>query len=368
MSPTRTSKAGSFRFDRIFRGVGRVQLASGAKTLREFNRRDALLTKLYEQGRLDLLRGFQAGTITMAELVDADRREQLATTRADHLTLRRPLWVTVNSLMAKESRTFLRYRQSLNALKARWPLHPDPVVRHLADVDWEALCASWGKSAADWNHVRRAVSRFLGLALGKLHPVRVETMARFPSLEEVAREPDMTPKAFRRVLTHLDPIFQPYVWGLVGSGLRAGEFWQLQPTDLMPLTQGIRVRRKVKSRTSYRVLELDPWIYAQVAHCVPAAIKHDRVLRRWEDACKAAGYTPITLHDLRHCYAQWSLENPKVRERDVQKALGHKTEAMTRKYASRKQRREVSMAVARVLGVPQSVPQAKVRKQVKRHA
>ncbi len=63
--PHRQSPHGTFRLDRRFKGVGRINLASGATTATEFRKRDALLTRLYDQGRLDLLNAIRTGTLTV---------------------------------------------------------------------------------------------------------------------------------------------------------------------------------------------------------------------------------------------------------------------------------------------------------------
>src|SRR5438093_6474787 len=83
----RTSKHGTFRLDRRFPGVGRVAVASGATTATEFHKRDALLTRLYDQGRLDLLRAIQAGTLNVTEVYAADRSGQLDTLTGDRALL-----------------------------------------------------------------------------------------------------------------------------------------------------------------------------------------------------------------------------------------------------------------------------------------
>src|SRR4051794_22682743 len=100
MSPVRTSKTGCFRFDRLFRGVGRIQCSSGTTKLTDFRRRDALLTKLYEQGRLDLLTALKQGRITAAELLDADRRERLHEAAAG-LVADRALWSTAEATVTR---------------------------------------------------------------------------------------------------------------------------------------------------------------------------------------------------------------------------------------------------------------------------
>jgi hypothetical protein len=57
--PHRTSKHGTYRIDRRFPEIGRLAMASGATTKTGFRERNALLTRLRNRGRLDLLRGHQ---------------------------------------------------------------------------------------------------------------------------------------------------------------------------------------------------------------------------------------------------------------------------------------------------------------------
>ena len=76
---TGTTARATFRFDRRIKGVGRLALSSGARTRREHQRREGIVTKLIEAGALDTLRALRDGRITMADLVAADRRGVLAT-------------------------------------------------------------------------------------------------------------------------------------------------------------------------------------------------------------------------------------------------------------------------------------------------
>src|SRR6266699_3192013 len=85
--PHRTSKHGTYRLDRRFKGLGRINLASGATTAAEFHKRDALLTRLYDQGRLDLLKAIKAGALTVTEVYAADRQGQLDTLTGDRALL-----------------------------------------------------------------------------------------------------------------------------------------------------------------------------------------------------------------------------------------------------------------------------------------
>jgi protein involved in polysaccharide export with SLBB domain len=56
------------RFDRRFKGVGRINVSSYTKSKRSFDRDNALLDQLYEGGQLDTMRALKRGDITMPEV------------------------------------------------------------------------------------------------------------------------------------------------------------------------------------------------------------------------------------------------------------------------------------------------------------
>jgi len=69
VSPTRSGGSrGTFVIRRSFRGVGTIRLASGTKRVAQWRRYNAMLTDLYDSGRVDLLRAVQTRTLTVAEL------------------------------------------------------------------------------------------------------------------------------------------------------------------------------------------------------------------------------------------------------------------------------------------------------------
>ncbi len=143
--PHRTSKHGTFRLDRRFPGVGRVAVASGATTATEFHKRDALLTRLYDQGRLDLLRAIHAGTLNVTEVYAADRSGQIDTLTGDRALLGANLWDAVKgwtptSAAAKQTRR--RYATSFATLERSGVLKSGATVGDLAGVDWRALGAT----------------------------------------------------------------------------------------------------------------------------------------------------------------------------------------------------------------------------------
>jgi integrase len=72
----------------------------------------------------------------------------------------------------------------------------------------------------------------------------------------------------------------------------------------------------------------------------------DWLQKQWKKGWKAAGMERVTLHDLRHCAAQWAMDEG-ADKRDIQKFLGHGTTRMTDRYVARKMRRDVATRVAR---------------------
>lgn len=356
----RTSTGGTYRLDRVFPGVGRVVRASGATTAREFAKRNALLTRLHDQGRLDLLQAIQAGTLTVTQVYAADRARQLDTLTGERASLGRPLWPAVRSwVAARPGLTGRRYGVSFAALERAGTLGATAPVEALVRVDWPALRAAWAPSPASWNHLRRALSAFLTGQLGDVHhPFRRQVLKHFGKPErEVARVPDLSPELFWRIVHAAPPHARPAFVALVATGLRVGEYLRLQETDLHPHTCSVRVpgTKTAASAATVRVSEqLWPW----VAAAVPAPLAYKWLRLTWRRACRAVGVADLRLHDLRHAHGQWSV-NAGVPEAAVQASLRHTSGAMTRRYTLQKDRGTVADALAGVLlgsAVPLLVP------------
>ena len=208
MSPSRIpgDANANFRFDRVFPGVGRIQRSAGTNRIAEFRKRDTILTKLFENSQLEVLRSFQRGEITIEQLVEADRVGRLkGADLMSEMAMRQPLWTAIDETLPKMGNgeeTRRRYFTSLAKLQrldARWlPSHAQ--VGDLAAVDWKQLAAQWLGSAADWNHMRRALSTFLTTALGDVyHPLRRSVMRQISLRPERPRVPDLSVENFWRI-------------------------------------------------------------------------------------------------------------------------------------------------------------------------
>jgi len=368
MSPARTSKGkrASYRLDRVIPGVGRIQAKVGSATLKDYKSADALVTRLAEQGRLDLLRGLRNGLLTVPELRDAERRGALAGLEGGIVARRPLLREAKRAIDAMRCSAVTRdyYWRGVDALRRAGVITEATAIRELATLPWNAIEPAWPAGAADWMRMRRALSAVLSALFGKHHPFRHEIVQAIPRRAERSREPTLTPEHFRAAVLHVPEPMQPILWTIVGVGLRGRELWKLRPEMLRPEVCGV-VLPAGKNDAAAGMHEVDPLFYPWLERAIPAArvFRPERVLDAWHRACEAVGAPHTTLHDLRHCFGQWTLDAG-VSDTDVQAALRHKTAHMTRLYRKRAQRRQTSAAMAKVLGVPQLVPQEGVTKQM----
>lgn len=368
----RTSPNGSYRLDRVFPGVGRLAVASGATTREEFKKRNALLTRLYDHGRLDLLRAIKAGTYTTTEVYAAERADPtLASLTGERAILSRPLWATVETWVRRPlwgdaaapqdgpapSPTRKRYGVSFKALKDRAGLPEAATIEALGSVDWKALKARWPKSDGDWFHLRAAVSHFLADQLGDVqHPFRRALFDKkfrgpsanyFPFAKAAERVPDLDVPTFWRIV-HQTPEFVRAAYVTIAAlGLRVGEYLRLTDTDLLPATKQVRVPG-TKTAASVATLPVADALWPWVTAAVPAPLAYKWLREHWVRARKAVGAGDVRLHDLRHFPAQL-LVNAGRSEASVQSTMRHATPAMTPRYARQRDRGENARTIADVL-------------------
>jgi integrase len=363
----RTSSGGTYRLDRVFRGVGRLAVASGATTKGEFDNRNALLTRLYNKGRLDLLRAIQAHTYTVTEVYAADREDRLEQLTGERAILNRPLWARVEHWVGRPlwgeaaaqydgpepGPTRTRYGVSFRALRTRAGLPESATVESLGTVEWVRLKSEW-RSAADWNHLRRAVSNFLATELGggnaKLgvhHAFRLTVMANFPKAAEVERVPDLDIPTFWRIVNQTPEFVRAAYVTIAYLGLRVGEYLRLKDTDLLPATKQVRVPG-TKTAGSSATLPVAPEMWEWVRRAVPAPVQYTWLHLYWYRARKAVGAGDVRIHDLRHLTAMVLTEAGRS-EASVQTTMRHASPDMTRRYARQRDKGQNAKVMAEVL-------------------
>ncbi|HXL33681.1 MAG TPA: tyrosine-type recombinase/integrase [Gemmatimonadales bacterium] len=366
----RISKGGTYRIDRVFPRVGRIAVASGATTKDEFKKRNGLLTRLYDHGRLDLLRAIKAGTYTVTEVYATERDDPtLARLTGERAILAQPLWAAVETWMgrplwgkaaedwdgAEPGPTRKRYGVSFKALRARAGLADTATIDALGALDWKALKATWPNAGADWNHLRRAVSHFLADQLGDVqHPFRRALFQkqpgsppRFPKGAEVERVPDLDVPTFWRIVHQTPEFVRPAFVTIAYLGLRVGEFLRLTDTDLLPATKQVRIPG-TKTEASAATLPVADAMWPWITRAIPSPLGYKWLREYWVRARTAAGAGDVRIHDLRHFPAQL-LVNAGRSEASVQSTMRHATPGMTRRYAKQRDRGENAQALAEVM-------------------
>ncbi len=251
---------------------------------------------------------------------------------------------------AKSHPTRLRYLTSFNALRRTTDyLKDDARVLDLKKVEWKKLHAGWQNSPADWNHLRRAVSRFLTMILDdKYHPFRRAVMKAFPKASEPqGRVPDITPELFWQIVAATPQQLQPSYVTLVGTGMRVGEYLACQRENLRPHTRTLLVPG-TKTDGSMDVARVDPTLWAWLEAAIPAPVGYKSLRGHWKRACASLGLLDLRLHDLRHCTGQWLTDAGRP-EASVQQTLRHKDPAMTRRYTKQKSKGEDARTMGSVL-------------------
>lgn len=377
------------KFDRYFGGV-RITRPSGvdleeyrqgmalanpnrSPAVKEYNRRNELLTELWDKyGAKDTILAFARGDLDIEDIITADRLGQLGRLASDIATLK-PLWATWEEAIPKfrtdkgrpiSAATRANYLGSMKRLRGLRVLREDALIKDLESIDWTVPYKAWTGSPAAWNHLGRALSRFLTVALGdKFHSLRRKVMREFPKMDEYPRVPSLTVPQFHRILDMLPPHYQAPFIVLAVTGLRLGELVALLPSDLdtFPTTvkmdgqdtkvHGVKVR-DAKTPSGVRKIYVAEEFWPHVLATVPLSVSHWYLRDLWNAAVDRAfpgKDVDLRIHDLRHFAAQ-SLSNAGVPEAQIQAQLGHADPNMTRMYSMQTARAEVAAKMSQAMG------------------
>jgi integrase len=290
------------------------------------------------EGRLDVIRALAEDQVSWPELHEAARAGTLG--HALHqIVLRRPLRDVVDSVWPQDVVSTERtYRTSMNKLLRLLP--PKATVAALQRVEWEPLGKHY-VSGANWNHMRRAVSRLHTLLLGKQHPIRHAVMDRIPIWPEHDRVPDLSIEDLQRFLDHCPAWLRDVALTLLGTGMRMGEFFGGE-------LRGAVFYCGTKNKASRRELPIADALLPVVERALALDVTYPQIRAPWKAACESAGLPDFHRHDLRHIAAQL-LSDAGRPLTSIQATLGHASIHQTVKYAARRLRKEDSEQLAESL-------------------
>lgn len=343
---------GHYEINRRFKNVGLIRMSLGTSDIREFRRRVALVEKLHRQERYELLRRLRDKNdrdVTIEFLIEADREERLGSAASD-LSLNQNLWEAIERTLPRmgNKETAKRYAVSLRALqeKAGKHLGPNARVRALASAPWSEISKAWGNSAADWMHVKRAISRFLTVFLrDKYHPFARKWRSDFPGRKVRPKRVNVPLSLFLKVSEQSPEHARASYWALYVTGMRVrSEYLRCDESHLEDADCRIKVPG-TKTEGSENTIAIDPRLWHLVQAGIPSRLKYKWLRIYWRRACEAVGVSGITLHDLRHGAGQLARKGGATQE-DVQDFLRHETSTVTRDYLRLGTTLAVSRAIA----------------------
>lgn len=168
-----------------------------------------------------------------------------------------------------------------------------------------------------------------------------------PLLTEHERVPDITLGMLAEIVVHLPESDRNFVWFLVLSGCRIGEYLRLTRAPLKPQIFGIDVPG-TKTSGSRRQIYIAPSAWGIVDALVPCDHQYGQLRRLWRDACGAVGVSGVTLHDLRHVGGQTAADAGMPLSA-IKDHLGHATIAMAERSVRRPPLKEGAALLGGVL-------------------
>jgi hypothetical protein len=303
-------KLGTIVIDRSFRGVGRIKRATGTNVLKRAERYDQMLSDLYEQDRLDVLKAIRAKAVSIREVwavwQSGDRRKLPTIESVKNLDATSATWIKAADCSDAHRQN---HRKAFAVL-----LKGEPAGATL--VDLPALLKAYkgrAKGHVMFNRVRATVLAFLRDQLGRRHRLYEECMDLAAWQEHAEPGVKLSVDELRGVAERLGG-HGGMAWAMVLSGMRRGEYWGKWDV------QEDRYRIfGTKSRASIReVPNLGPLIRPMLGYQA-FRVKLGKA---------RPGMTP---HDFRHTYMHW-MELSGISRIRRKMYLGHRTGDVTAIY------------------------------------
>jgi hypothetical protein len=310
--PKKPAKRGTLTIDRIVPSVGRIVRASGTKSKVEFNRRNRMISELYERGYLSVLADLRDKRVSVAELYarilqdgyevfqHGEALRNLCTGFSEWLDARE-----CSDDYRRTLRTTARYihTHAPTAVVADLP----QVVQRLRDV----------LPPPSFNRTRAHLMAFAARTLGRRHPSTLGLLDVERKTEHVQRvavrlSPKTMSNLFPAPLT--DPV-DAVAWSLVTTGMGPKEFWgSWQTSEDRVHVHG--TKRKSRNR-----------VIPNLCDPVPPSIS----LFTFGSQFRRRTTRTMVPYQLRGTYAHW-LEEARIQRTRRMMYMGHSAGDTTERY------------------------------------
>lgn len=219
----------TLRIDRSFKGIGRISRVTGTTNPVLRRKMSRMLTTLYGDARLDILRAIRDGDLTLMEVFSAYQGHTLDTlpTAKTVKPLAEAMTAWIDSLNVptdiskKHKESLETSRRYLVAAKK------DATIADLPDI-LDALRESLGKDhPRSFNLARLAASRFVRAKFKRSHPLytAIQDVEARPEPKATKRSP-LTPDAMRGFFPHPETdVVDAMAWTMATTGMHAAEYW-----------------------------------------------------------------------------------------------------------------------------------------------
>ena len=219
----------TLRIDRTFKGVGRIARATGTTVPAMRGKLGRMLTALYEDGRLDILRALRDGKLEFIPVYDAFQRKALHEIPVAETM--RPLADAMDAWirsLAVPRDCSAKHAESLETSR-RYFAKADPKAT-VADLPriLEALRDSLGRQhPRSYNLARTAAMAFVRATLKRSHPLWLAVAAvESRKVEKGDPHRPLTPEQMGNVFP--DPATDAtdaIAWGMATTGMHQAEYW-----------------------------------------------------------------------------------------------------------------------------------------------
>lgn len=309
----------TLRLDRTFRGVGRIAKATGTTDPTMRRKLSRMLTALYEDGRLDILRAIRDGKLAMLPVYEAYQTRTL-----DRL----PMGATMEPLIATmEAWTdslevprdaSAKHVESLTTSRRKFAKHvKGALVSDLPRIVDELRDSLWGRQhPRSFNLARAAAMAFARATLKRTHPIYMALAAiEIRKVAKTTPRHPLTVAEMRAFFPNPDTDWLDGIaWGMAATGMHAKEYWGRWNV----LADRVHVGG---TKRSGRVRDV-PLVKA------PVVPKYNR--RKFEDDLRERTRA-IVVYDLRRTYANW-LEAAGIPRTRRKLYMGHGAKDVTDLY------------------------------------
>jgi integrase len=217
----------TLRIDKRFKGVGRLNRASGTTNPAIKRKFERMLAALYDDARLDVLRALRDGHVSFMQVYDAYQRRALHELPVGETMPE--LATAMESWIERSAREYsAEHLEALETSRRYFKKHePAAQIADLPRLLDELRATLGAKHPRSFNMARTSALSFVRAMMKRSHPLYIACAAVEPRKlpKRVTREA-ITPEAMREHFPNPEEdVIDAIAWAMVTTGMGAKEYW-----------------------------------------------------------------------------------------------------------------------------------------------